>query len=134
MTEPFHYWGSDLNVSASGDLLLADGLELSKQAVLKRLLTNEAQYDTSGNCISPADYIWESEYGAGLPQRVGTLLNLPEITGLIRSQMSLEQYVAQTPEPVISVQQIPNGVAAQIYYTEAQSGQQVYLSFDTSGD
>ncbi len=122
MTEPYHYWGSDLNVSASGDLLLADGLELSKQAVLKRLLTNMG------------DYLWELGYGAGLPQRIGQTLNLPEITGLIRSQMFLEGSVSQTPEPVITVQQIPGGVAAQIYYTEAESGQQVYLSFDTSGD
>ena len=118
MTEAFHYWGSDLAVSASGDLLLADGLELSKQAVLRRLLTNMG------------DYIWELGYGAGLPQKVGALLDVPAITALIRSQMYLEESVSHDPEPVIAVQAIPYGVATQINYTTTD-GQQAYLSFST---
>lgn len=128
--EAFHYYGSDLSISASGDLLLADGLELSKQAVLRRLLTNAALTDASGKITQVGDYIWQLDYGAGLPQKVGTLLDLPAITALIRAQMYLEQSVSQNPEPAIAVQPIPGGVAAQITYTTAD-GLQAFLSFST---
>ena len=134
MSDLYHLWSGDLNLSATGGLLLVDSVELSKQRVLRRLLTNPAQYDTNGNVTVPGDYLWQQEYGAGLPSYIGQNLDIPSLTALIRSQMYLEASVLHDPEPVITVQAIPNGVAAQITYYEADSGLPVLLSFDTSGD
>ena len=118
--DAFHYWGNDLNVSATGGLLLADGLEQSKQRILRRLLTN------------PGDYIWELDYGAGLPSCIGQTLNVPELTALIRSQMYLEASVSHEPEPDVAVQTMPNGIAVQITYTDIETGQSVPLYFDVT--
>ena len=54
-----HWFGQDLNVAASGDLLTVDGTAKGQQRVLRRLLTN------------PGDYIWEPTYGAGLASKIG---------------------------------------------------------------
>ncbi len=132
MSDLFHYWSGDLNLSATGGLLTADGLEQSKQRVLRRLLTNPAQYDTNGNVTVPGDYIWQRDYGAGLAAYIGQNLDIPSLTARIRAQMYLEASVLHDPEPVISLQAIPNGVAAQITYYEADSGLPVLLSFDTT--
>ena len=132
MSDLFHYFGGDLNLSATGGLLTVDGLEWSKQRVLRRLLTNPAQYDASGNVTVPGDYLWQPDYGAGLPSYIGENLDIPALTALIRAQMYLEASVLHDPEPSITLQQIPNGVAAQITYYEADSGLPVSLSFDTT--
>ena len=52
-------WGGDLTINATGDLQLSTGTQLGQQRVLRRLLTNAA------------DYIWQPDYGAGLGQFVG---------------------------------------------------------------
>ncbi len=120
MTDSAHFFGSDLAFSASGDLLIADGLEESKQRILRRLLTN------------PGDYLWQPEYGAGLPSYIGRPLDLAALTALIKSQMYQEASVAHDPEPQITVQQIPNGISVQIAYTFSETGQAAYLSFDVT--
>ena len=104
MSEVFHYFSGDLSLSATGDLLLADGTEESKQRVLRRLLTN------------PEDYLWQPDYGAGLPTYIGAVLDEAELGALIRAQMYLEQDVAQDPPPDIALRPIANGIAAQITY------------------
>lgn len=104
MSEVFHYYGSDLSLSATGDLLLADAVEGSKQRVIRRLLT----------CRH--DYIWQPDYGAGLPGYIGAVLDEAELSALIRAQMYQEGSVGHDPEPAITLRAIPNGVAAQIRY------------------
>ncbi len=115
-----HTIGGDLSISAAGDLLTADGLALSQQRVLRRLLTN------------PGDYLWHPEYGGGLPAKVGQTEDVPAITAVIRSQMALEATVVQNPAPHVAVTDIPNGIAANIQYTEADSGLTSVLRFDTT--
>lgn len=115
-----HTFGGDLSVSASGDLLTADSLTLSQQNVLRRLLTN------------PGDYIWHPEYGAGLPGLIGQPIDVPTVTGLIRSQMALESTVSQSPAPVITVTPITSGMAVNIQYTEVDSGQTAILAFSVT--
>ena len=115
-----HQWGSDLASSATGDLMTVDGTSLGVQRVLRRLLTTQL------------DYIWHTDYGAGLPGRVGELLDLPFLSSLIRSQIFLEAAVARTPEPTISVVPIPNGVFVRVAYVDAQTGQQINLAFDVT--
>ncbi len=120
MTDCFHFFGSDLTLSATGDLLTADGLDESQQRVLRRLLTNLK------------DYLWQPDYGAGLPGYIGQPLDQAAITALIKSQMYLENDVSHDPEPQVALTAIPNGISAQIVYTSVDTGLPVLLSFDVT--
>ena len=113
-----HLWHHDLELSAVGDLLTADGTALGQQRVLRRLLTN------------PGDYIWHPEYGAGLPRFVGDVIDVRKIRGVIRSQIFLEAAVARIPEPQIDLELIPNGLSVSIRYVDAPSRTPVLLAFD----
>ncbi|WP_020472356.1 hypothetical protein [Zavarzinella formosa] len=115
-----HYFSGDLQLGATGDLLVADGVLESRQRILRRLLTN------------PKDYIWQPGYGAGLPGKIGLPLDEAALDTLIRSQMFLEQSVVQNPAPQIFTSPIPNGIDAQIQYVEAGSAQTATLSFDVT--
>lgn len=120
MADIAHYFSGDLGLGATGGLQVADASLQSQQRILRRLLTN------------PGDYIWEPEYGAGLPRYIGQKLDLTAITALIRAQMYLEESVQQQPEPQIEVTAIVNGVYVRIVYVEAQSGRTETLSFDVT--
>lgn len=117
MQDLYHYIGSDLSTSPTGDLMPVSDIERGKQRVLRRLLTN------------PGDYIFHPDYGAGLGQKVGEILNVGEWTALIRGQMLLEDCVASQPAPTISLKSIQDGVTVSIAYTDAPSGQPATLSF-----
>lgn len=117
MTDANQYFSGDLTLSATGDLLTADSPTESQQRVLRRLLTNQQ------------DYLWQPLYGAGLPSYIGQPLDQAAITALIKSQMYLEADVSHDPEPQIVLQQIPNGISAQITYTSIDTGLPAYLSF-----
>lgn len=104
MNDLSHDFSGDLQASAVGDLLTSDGVTRSNQRILRRLLTN------------PGDYIWHPDYGAGLPARIGSTLNVDELTGLIRSQMFQEASVSHDPEPQIEVTPIPDGASVRIGY------------------
>lgn len=120
MPDIAHYFSNDLGQGATGGLQAADGSLLSQQRILRRLLTN------------PGDYIWEPEYGAGLPRYIGQKLDLTALTALIRSQMYLEASVQQQPEPQIDVTPILNGVYVRIVYVEAESGRTEVLAFEVT--
>lgn len=120
MTDLAHYIGDDLSVSATGDIQQVDGLSQTSQRVLRRLLTN------------PGEYIWHPTYGAGLGKRIGLLLDIPGITGLIRSQILLESSVARTPAPVISVTPLVGGLAVRIKYYDGSTGLIAALNFDVN--
>lgn len=117
MPDLHHYVGADLTVAASGDLATVSGTQEGVQRVLRRLLTN------------PGAYVWHPAYGAGLPAKVGSLATADEIRGLIRQHMSLEPAVAKVPAADIKVDSIPNGVAVQIRYVDAQSEEPVFRAF-----
>jgi len=119
----YHYFGNDIAVNVNGDLQAVDGLTESQQRILRRLLTN------------PGDYIWHPNYGAGLPRYVGQALSTSkylEIKGLINSQIALEQSVAKTPAPVISLAANQTSLYCTIQYTEAASKTLQTLSFNVS--
>ncbi len=120
MADSGHYFSSDLQLSATGGLLPVDSVLESQQRILRRLMTNQG------------DYIWEPNYGAGLPRRIGSTLDVTEMTALIRSQMYLEDSVQQIPEPQITVLPIVNGIYISISYIEADSGKPATLSFDVT--
>jgi phage baseplate assembly protein W len=120
MNDLYHYIGGDLSTSPVGDLMPVSDIERGRQRILRRLMTN------------PGDYIQHPDYGAGLGQKVGDIVNVGEWTALIRGQMLLEDSVASSPAPQISVQSITNGATVYIAYTDAPSGQAVTLGFDVT--
>lgn len=111
MPDLYHQFGGDLVLSASGDLLTADGSLLGVQRVLRRLLTN------------PGDYIWQAAYGAGLAAYVGLPVRADAIKAVILNQMQNEARVAQDPSPVVAVASDNAGtVIATIQYVDAVLG------------
>jgi phage baseplate assembly protein W len=111
MAELWHQFGSDLSLSATGDLLTASGSEQTRQRILRRLLTN------------PGDYIWHPDYGAGLGRFIGQPGRVKQIQGVIRAQVLQEPTVARTPPPTITVTAGQNGTyTASIEYTDAATG------------
>lgn len=124
LADLYHYFGTDLAPSNTGDLLTVTAITRGQQRVLRRLLTN------------PGDYIFQPEYGAGLARWIGTTADLAAMRALIRGQMLLEPSVAAQPEPDVAVSAIANqaggGFAVAIRYTDAPSGTPVVLSFDVS--
>lgn len=126
VSDLFHWFGSDLDASETGDLRPVYTVEQGQQRIVRRLLTNPRE-----GADLPADYIWHQDYGAGLLRRIGDLLDLPKLTSLIRSQIFLEDVVARTPEPEIIVREIPTGgVHITIRYTDAPTKRPVSLSFN----
>jgi hypothetical protein len=115
-----HYFSGDLQLGATGDLLVADGLLESNQRILRRLLTNQG------------DYIWQADYGAGLPARIGSTIDESEMNSLISSQMFLEASVVQNPPPQITTDAIENGLDVHIGYVDSESSQPVTLSFQVT--
>jgi len=121
MTDLNHNWDGDLSVSVAGGLSLVQGTSATQQRILRRLLTN------------PGAYLWQPDYGAGLPAFVGQTLDIAAVTGAIQSQLLLESAVAADPMPVISVTPIDNGLYVSLTYIDAGSGQQAALAFDVNG-
>ncbi|WP_028534226.1 hypothetical protein [Paludibacterium yongneupense] len=122
MIDLYHYVGSDLSKSPSGDLKPVTGLERGKQRVLRRLMTN------------PGDYIFHPDYGAGLGRKVGDIVNVKEWKALILGQMLLESCVAADPEPTVDVKVIEGGASVFIQYTDSGTGETAALSFDVTPD
>lgn len=126
LNDLWQYWGSDLTVSASGDLLPVSGTTRGQQRVLRRLLTNPATPD------APADYIFHPDYGAGLPRFLGSPIDKQKIAAACLAQMLLEDSVAPTPTPVITINQIGSDFTAfsvGISYNDASTKAPVTLSF-----
>ena len=118
-----HFWGGDLAPSVTGDLLTCSATVRGQQRVLRRLLTN------------PGDYIFQPDYGAGLPAWVGQPMDVGKIMALIRSQILLEESVAKVPAPEITVRQNPTdltGLAVRIAYNDAATNTPTVLSFNVS--
>lgn len=120
MYDLYHFIGGDISKSPTGDLRPVTGSERGTQRILRRLMTN------------PDEYIFHPEYGAGLGRKIGQTVNKNEWEALIRGQMLLEDCVAQTPTPQITLTLINEGVSVFIQYTDAVSGIPETLSFDVT--
>jgi hypothetical protein len=118
MADLFQIWQQDLSFGLTSDVRLATGSEAGRQRVLRRLLTN------------PGDYFAHLDYGAGLPQKVGSLATPADLQAIVLSQMLLEAVVAQDPPPAVTVTSIVNGVAILVSYNDAVTGAPVTLAFD----
>ncbi len=111
MADLAHLFGNDLSLSPTGDLALSDSTQAGQERVLRRLLTN------------PGGYIWQLDYGAGLPAMVGTPADSNRIQAVVGAQMTLEPAVSRLPVPVVTVTASINGtVVASAKYTDAATG------------
>lgn len=113
-------WNDDFQITAAGGLMLADGDDLARQRILRRLFT------------SVQGYLWHLSYGAGLPQRIGRPARAETISSIVRSQIALEKAVAPNPPPVIKVTQDANQRGLfniSIAYTFAANGLPTVLTF-----
>jgi phage baseplate assembly protein W len=111
MPDISHLYGGGLSLSPTGDLAMADGATLTLQRVLRRLLTSRGKY------------IWQLDYGAGLPSMVGRPVNERRIQALVLLQMKQESTVLQNPPPTATVTQpTPGTVVLTINYTDATTG------------
>lgn len=115
-------WSGDLSTSPTGDLAIVEGPPVGTERLLRRLMTN------------PGDYIWHPEYGAGLGRFVGRPVQPAEIEALVRLQTVAESAIAQTPEPVISIQPDPAGrLYLQIRYADAVTSTSASLTINVPG-
>ncbi len=114
-------WNGDFEVSAQGGLVLVDGDELARQRIVRRLLT------------AIEGYVWHPEYGAGLPQRIGSVGRHEIIESIVRSQIALEASVAPTPPPRVTVSdnsgEDPGLFVVTIRYTDSTTKLQMTLTF-----
>ena len=122
LTELAHWYGSDLQLSATGDLALVGvgsvgRVTKSNQRVLRRLCTNAG------------DYLFETAYGAGLPSRIGDNLEVAKVRALVSGQMQLEASVQQSPPPSVKVTPFVGGAQIDAAYTVAPEAIPAVLSF-----
>lgn len=107
-------WGKDFVVSAQGGLVMADGDDYARQRLFRRL------------CTAVYGYIWHRDYGAGLPQKIGDPWSPSEIQAICMSQVNMEQAVAVSPPPIVSVAEVmPGMVSIDVSYTDAKTGEAV---------
>ena len=109
-------WHDDFAVDATGDLLVVDGDDEVRQRLERRLFT------------AVQGYVWHPEYGAGLPQKIGSTLSVNEIRSVVASQLAMEASVAPNPPAQLSVQASPNQpdlISIGIQYWDAKTGRSV---------
>lgn len=117
MADISHIWGSDLQISSTGDLLVSEDSEAGRQRVLRRLLSN------------PQDLLYHLDYGAGLPKQVGEVTRPTDLESLVRIQMLDEAVVQQDPPPDVVASPVFGGVLIQIRYADAVTGDTVAVGF-----
>ena len=120
MSDLWLEWNGDFAAAANGDLLLATSSDESRQAICRRLFT------------AVQGYIFHPEYGAGLPQKIGSPVNVNTLQAVVASQIAMETTVDQSQPVAVAVHADKNTAGLytiNISYTEAVTGNTVELSF-----
>ena len=86
-----HQWGGDLEVGPTGNLGVVTPITSLPQRILRRLLTN------------PNDYIWNLDYGAGLPRFIGQPTDQAQIEAMVLSQLRQEASISRVDTPVVNL-------------------------------
>jgi hypothetical protein len=90
-------WGGDLSIGPSGDIAVAPAHVEINQRIVRRLLTN------------PGDYIWHTDYGAGLGKYVGEPYSPELVEGTILNQLRYESLIASSPLPLVQTDELLQG-------------------------
>lgn len=110
-------WGADFQPDSTGDLLVVDGDDDVRQRLERRLFT------------AVQGYVWHPSYGAGLPQKIGSVLSVSQIRSIVASQIALEASVASNPPAELDVSMQPGGLCViSIKYYDAVTGVSVSFS------
>lgn len=120
------YYGTDHQTSNSGDLLTVSGTRRGEQRVVRRLLNNPA------TATDPADDIFAPTYGGGIPRAIGKPLDIPKLQAQCVAQMLLEDVVAKSPRPVVTITQSRSdfgSINVQLSYNDQPTNTPVVLSF-----
>lgn len=117
-----HLWGQDIQLSNTGDLALVSGTPRGQQRIIRRLMTNQG------------DYLFQPNYGAGVLKAIGSTEDSGSIVATVRSQVLLEDSVAQSPAPVTTIANAPgnsdgSALAVSIQYTDSPSNAPTVLAF-----
>lgn len=126
LSDVSHWYGGDLQSTNSGDLQTVSGTVRGEQRVFRRLMTNPAT-DTL-----PADDPFDPTYGGGLPRMIGKRLDIPKAQAQCLAQMLLEDCVAKTPTPQVTLTQSPSdftSINVVVAYNDQPSNEPVVLSF-----
>lgn len=118
MADCFVEWNQDFVIDANGDLLIVDGDIEVRQRLERRLFT------------AVQGYMWHPEYGAGLPQKIGSVFSVDEIKSICMRQLNFEASVAPYPPAQLTVANdaVNTGIVViAIKYWDAVSG--VTVSF-----
>lgn len=117
-----HNFGSDIDLSATGDFLYVTGDALAQQRIIKRIVT------------AAGAYLQHLDYGGGARQFIGQPTKVAAIANVVRAQIFQEATVAQLPEPVVSVTEQDNGeTVCTISYYDAATGQPNVLTLPIGG-
>src|SRR6516162_46135 len=112
-------WKDDFEPDSTGDLLVVDGDDEVRQRLERRLFT------------AVQGYVWHPDYGAGLPQKIGSVLSVPDIKSVVAQQLALEASVAPNPPAQLTVTAAPDDpsiVTIAIQYWDAVTGVAVSFS------
>jgi hypothetical protein len=124
MSDLYHLWGNDISLSSTGDLLLVQGSEKGRQRIIRRLCSNPATEEAHG------DLIFDGDYGAGLPRRVGSTNSPMTIGTVARHQLHSEAAVSQEPPPQVRVIPFFGGMTVHITYADSETGDAISAGFD----
>jgi hypothetical protein len=115
-------WNDDFVPDSTGDLLVVDGDDEVRQRLERRLFT------------AVQGYVWHPDYGAGLPQKIGSVLSVADIKSVCAQQLALEASVAPNPPAQLTVSASPNQpdlITIGIQYWDAVTGVSVSFTITT---
>lgn len=119
MTDLYLEWNSDFAADSTGDLYTVDGDDEVRQRLERRLFT-----------AANGGYVFHKDYGAGLPQKIGSVLTVTQIQAVCRSQLALEASVATNPPAQLTISRDDNDPSLTVIgikYWDAKTG--VAVSF-----
>lgn len=112
-------YGEDIQLSNTGDLALVGGNDRGQQRLVRRYLTN------------PGGYLFHPLYGGGVLADIGSTQDPNKIGATLRAQTLLEDSVAPTPAPVVTVNPQPTGeLDVTVQYTDSPSNAPTVLAFN----
>ena len=117
MTDLSLEWGGDFTLTVpKGGISLVSGSDLTRQRLIRRLLTN------------PGDYIFDTTYGAGLGRFIGSPININQIRGLVNTQALLERTVDKVLSVTVESDNIGYVNCTIIYTDKSDTGKQQILA------
>lgn len=120
----YHEVGSDIQLDSTNDLLFVFDTDETNQRIMRRLLTNKSSY------------IWNPEFGASIPARIGRTLSVEEYrdaVNAITAAVLEDDDVLKDPAPEINLQAIRNGFVCYIrYYNKSNTEHDTTLAFEVT--